>query len=233
MRLQASEPKSINIKVSLSSAHENTGTAEYTNVHNRLGMRARLASNNMTTEAMVTVTTEGASGVSLANNRQVVALGFDAITLYYTMGTGWTLQGSYPNFEDKDPHDRLTSVMDKVAGGSYGDQYLKHVKDHQTLFQGFRLDLGQIENKLPTDELLKASKESNVGEEAAYLDALMVQYARYLLITSSRPGSLPLSGRSLWSQDQNTGLDDPRYLFFISQNAICQRTNLKIVLTTN
>ncbi|KAG9062861.1 hypothetical protein KI688_005168 [Linnemannia hyalina] len=209
MRLQASEPKSINVRVSLSSAHENTGTAEYTNVHNRLGMRARLASNNMTTEAMVAVTTEGATGVSLANNRQVVALGFDAVTLYYTMGTGWTLQGSYPNFEDKDPHDRLTSVMDKAVGGLYGDQYLKHVQDHQTLFQGFRLDLGQIENKLPTDELLKASKGGNAGEEETYLDALMVQYARYLLIASSRPGSLPLSGRSMWSQDQNTGLDDP------------------------
>lgn len=209
MRLEASEPKSINIKVSLSSAHEETGTTEYTNVHNRLGMRSRLGSNNMTVEAMVTVTTEGATGVSLANNRQVVALGFDAVTLYYTMGTGWTL-GGYPNFEDKDPHDRLTSEMNKVVGGSYGDQYLKHVKDHQTLFQGFQLDLGQPENKLPTDELLNAVKEEKAGEEGTYLDALMVQYARYLLIASSRPGSLPLSGHSLWSQDQITGLDDPR-----------------------
>ncbi|KAF9142501.1 hypothetical protein BG015_000815 [Linnemannia schmuckeri] len=211
MRLEASEPKSISIKVSLNSAHEETGTVEYTNVHNRLGMRARLRSNNLTTEAMVTVATEGATGVSLANSRQVVALGFDAITLYYTMGTGWVLTGEYPNFEDKDPHDRLMSVMDKAVGGLYGDQYLKHVNDHQTLFQGFRLDLGQSKNKLPTDELLKASKRGDAGEEGTYLDALMVQYARYLLIASSRTGSLPLSGRSLWSQDQNTGLDDPSF----------------------
>ncbi|KAG0379008.1 hypothetical protein BGX24_002046 [Mortierella sp. AD032] len=208
MRLQASEPKSINIKVALNSAHDETGTAEYTNVHNGLGVRAHIGSNNMTTEAMVTVTTEGASGVSLANNRQVVALGFDAVTLYYTMGTGWNL-GGYPKFEDKDPHDRLMSALDKAVGGFYGDQYLKHVKDHQTLFQGFRLDLGKTENKLPTNELLTAVESHRAEEEEElYLDALMVQYGRYLLIASSRPGSLPLSGRSLWSPD-NVGTDDP------------------------
>ncbi|KAF9909710.1 hypothetical protein EC991_008191 [Linnemannia zychae] len=208
MRLQASEPKSINVKIFLNSAHDETGTAEYTNVHNRLGVRAHIKSNNMTTEAMVAVTTEGGSGVSLANNRQVVALGFDAVTLYYTMGTGWTL-GGYPKFEDTDPHDRLTSVMDKAVGGFYGDQYLKHIKDHQTLFQAFRLDLGKTENKLPTDELLAAVERHHAGvEEELYLDTLMIQYARYLLIASSRPGSLPLSGRSLWSPD-SVGADDP------------------------
>ncbi|KAF9083393.1 hypothetical protein BGX29_003176 [Mortierella sp. GBA35] len=207
MRIQASEPKSINIKVSLKSAHEDT--AEYTNVHNRLGVRAHIPSNNLTTEVLVSVTTEGANGISLANNRQVVALGFDAVTLYYTMGTGWTL-GGYPKFEDKDPHDRLTSAMDKMISGFYGDQYLKHVKDHQALFQAFNLDLGQPENKLPTDELLKAVQDDSAGGEETYLEALMVQYGRYLLIASSRPGSLPLSGRSVWSQEQGAGKDDPR-----------------------
>ncbi|KAF9922593.1 hypothetical protein FBU30_007278 [Linnemannia zychae] len=211
MRLQASEPKSISIKVSLASAHENTGTAEYTNMHNRLAVRARLGSNNMTTEAMVTVTTEGASGVSLANSRQVVALGFDAVTLYYTMGTGWN-SGGYPNFEDKDPHDRLSSEMVKAVGGVYEDQYLKHVNDHQTLFQGFQLDLGQTKNQLPTDELIDAVKKHQAEkQEETYLDVLLVQYGRYLLIASSRPGALPVSGQSLLSLKHDAeGADDPK-----------------------
>ncbi|KAF9191072.1 hypothetical protein BGZ51_007781 [Haplosporangium sp. Z 767] len=209
MRLHSSEPKSINLKVSIRTAHDNY--VEYSNVHNRLGLRSRLGSNNMTIETLVAVKTEGATGVTMSNNRQVIALGFNTVTLYYTMGTGWTA-GSFPKFEEKDPHDRLVSAVDKVATGWYEDHYKKHVKDHQTLFQSFGLDFGQVKNKLPTNELVQAArKEGKVGPEENYLEALMVQYGRYLLIGSSRPGSLPISGQNAWRADADAaGNDEPR-----------------------
>ncbi|KAI7818768.1 Six-hairpin glycosidase-like protein [Gamsiella multidivaricata] len=206
MRMTASQPKSINIKVSLNSFHAQG--LEYTNIHNRLGMRARLASNNMTVEGQVAVKPEGATGVSMSNNRQVVALSFDAVVLYYTIGTGWTAS-AYPNFEDSDPHIRLASIVDKATTMFYVDQIQKHVQDYQSLFLGFALDLGQPENALATDELIKASRKGKAGDEESYLEALMVQYGRYLLIASSRPGSLPISGRNVWRMDADADEDSP------------------------
>ncbi|KAG0308965.1 hypothetical protein BGZ98_005984 [Dissophora globulifera] len=206
MRIKSSQPKAISIKVLLNSHHSDG--LEYTNIHNRLGMRARLASNNMTIEAMVAIKTEGATGVSMSNNRQVIALGFDAITLYYTVGTGWAAS-AFPDFEDKDPHDRLATAVDKALTLFYPDQVEKHVKDYQALFQGFSLDLGQPENIMTTNELIEASRNGRAGSEESYLDAVMVQYARYLLISLSRPGSLPISGHTVWGTDKKIAEDSP------------------------
>lgn len=199
MRIQGSEPKSVNVKVSIATDH----IGEFTNVHNRLDFRGHLESNNMTIEAMVAVKAEGAYGVSMSNYRQVIAMNFDAVTLYYTFGTGWA-PGGYPNFDDVDPHDQLASVVDKALAAWYNDQYLKHTKDHSDLFSGFSLDLGQTPLNLATDELFKAvnGKKPPTDEAATYFDALLVQYARYLLIASSRPGSLPMNGQSVWSSGQ-------------------------------
>ncbi|KAG0204749.1 hypothetical protein BGX28_003411 [Mortierella sp. GBA30] len=206
LRIKSSVPKMMNFKISLDTAHNQN--AEYTNVHNRLGLRTRLASNNMTIEAQVAVKTEGATGVSMSNDRQVVVLGFDSVTLYYTVGTGWT-DGAYPKFEETDPHDRLVTAVDKATTQWFDDQYKKHVKDHQGLFGGFGLDLGRLENLMSTNELIAASKKDGGGEEESYLEALMVQYGRYLLIASSRPGSLPVSGHSRWTTDEDLAQDLP------------------------
>ncbi|KAF9557935.1 hypothetical protein EC968_007344 [Mortierella alpina] len=206
MRIKSSAPKSVNLKISLRTAHEQN--AEYTNVHNRLGLRTRLGSNNMTIESQVAVKTEGSTGVSMANSRQVVALGFDAVTLHYTLGTGWSA-GAYPKFEEKDPHDSLVSTIDKATAQWFGDQYDKHVKDHKALFETFSIDLGRLENLKSTDELIAAASKDEDDEEESYLDALMVQYGRYLLIASSRTGSLPLSGHSNWLADEGLSHNIP------------------------
>ncbi|KAG0046184.1 hypothetical protein BGZ83_008620 [Gryganskiella cystojenkinii] len=207
MRIQASEPKSVNIKVSLRTDHPGM---EFTNVHNRLGIRGQRQSNNITLEAMVAVKTEGTTGVSMANNRQVVVMSFDSATLYYTLGTGWNANG-YPAFEDQDPHERLVSALDKAIVAWYNDQYLKHLKDYQDLFLTFQLNFGDpIDNKLPTDELINASRRGKAGEEETYLEVLLLQYSRYLLIASSRPGSLPLSGKTVWNADVDMTGDAPR-----------------------
>ena len=208
MRMQSSAPRSINVKVSIRTHHDQN--AEYTNIHNRLGVRSQLASNNMTIEAQVAVKAEGPTGVSMSNNRQVIALGFDTLTLYYAFGTGWSAS-AFPDFEDKNPHDRLVGAVDKATTMFYIDQIQNHIQDYQNLIQGFGLDLGQPENTMATNELIEASRMGKAKEEESYLEALMVQYGRYLLIASSRPGSLPVSGRSVWSRDVNSPVDSPRY----------------------
>ncbi|KAG0288641.1 hypothetical protein BGZ96_007581 [Linnemannia gamsii] len=211
LRIQSSTPGSINIRVSLSTPHSTS--AEYSNIHNRLGFKSHLDSNNLTIEAQVAVKTEGATGISLATSpQQIVLMGFDTVTLYYTFGTGWSAN-TFPEFANLDPHERLTGVLDKVVTGWYGDLVDKHLKDYGGLFSRFRLEFGVDQNDqgtsvgkntLTTDQLVVKSHTGILpSSEEAHLETLLVQYSRYLLIASSRPGALPLTGNGIWASDDN------------------------------
>jgi alpha-L-fucosidase 2 len=53
---------------------------------------------------------------------------------------------------------------------------------------------------LPTDRRLVANKEGGIDPE---LEELFFRYGRYLLISSSRPGSLPANLQGIWNSSNN------------------------------
>jgi tetratricopeptide (TPR) repeat protein len=70
--------------------------------------------------------------------------------------------------------------------------------DYQNLFNRVSINLGAKESDiaLTTDELLK---RYNNGTQSVYLEMLLFQYGRYLLISSSRDGSLPANLQGVWN----------------------------------
>jgi len=71
------------------------------------------------------------------------------------------------------------------------------VADYQELFGRVSLNLGLAPIQ-PTIDRLKAHKQ---GAKDPALEALLFQYGRYLLISSSRPGSLPANLQGIWNND--------------------------------
>ncbi|NLM39582.1 MAG: glycoside hydrolase family 95 protein [Firmicutes bacterium] len=83
------------------------------------------------------------------------------------------------------------------------DQLLQeHINDFRSLFDRVRIYLGPGPDELPTDERLQKVKEGTLDKG---LVALYFQYGRYLLISSSRPGSQPANLQGIWNWD----LDPP------------------------
>ncbi|MBA8793577.1 alpha-L-fucosidase 2 [Friedmanniella endophytica] len=76
----------------------------------------------------------------------------------------------------------------------------RHVADHRGYYDRFAVDLGPAPDR-PTDERVRNGED---GADPA-LHALYLQYARYLLIASSRPGSQPANLQGIW----NEGLTPP------------------------
>ncbi len=77
-------------------------------------------------------------------------------------------------------------------------KYLKteHINDYQQLFNRVSLDLGSSEiSKRPTNERLISFKT----DEDPSLVALLYQYGRYLLISSSRQGTQPANLQGIWN----------------------------------
>lgn len=78
---------------------------------------------------------------------------------------------------------------------SYDEIKEIHIKDYRSLYEKVELYLGE-EINLPTDERLERLRK---GEKDNDLYALFFQYGRYLLISSSREGSLPANLQGIWS----------------------------------
>ncbi|MFD2157662.1 glycoside hydrolase N-terminal domain-containing protein [Rubritalea tangerina] len=77
----------------------------------------------------------------------------------------------------------------------------RHVEDHQALHGRVAIDLGKTDPKiaaLPTDERMQLQKKGKPDHD---LEELYFQFGRYLLIGSSRDGSLPANLQGLWCNE--------------------------------
>jgi alpha-L-fucosidase 2 len=94
---------------------------------------------------------------------------------------------------------RQAAQADLTAAAAKPFEKLKdqHVADYQTFFNRVSLDLGGSEMAAtPTDERLLSVIS---GDYDPQLIELLFQYGRYLLISSSRPGTLPANLQGLWT----------------------------------
>jgi alpha-L-fucosidase 2 len=87
-----------------------------------------------------------------------------------------------------------------------------HIAEHQRLFRRVSLNLGSTEaSNLPTDERIKGFAAGNDPQ----LAALYFQFGRYLLISSSRPGTQPANLQGIWN-DSMTPPWDSKYTININ-----------------
>jgi alpha-L-fucosidase 2 len=98
-----------------------------------------------------------------------------------------------------DPAARCLGRLQKVALRKYETLRKAHIEDYSKLFSRVSLELGahnpSVAN-LPTDKRLEAVQN---GAEDLGLIALYFSYGRYLLISSSRPDSLPANLQGKWN----------------------------------
>ncbi|HRT55053.1 MAG TPA: glycoside hydrolase family 95 protein [Candidatus Paceibacterota bacterium] len=75
----------------------------------------------------------------------------------------------------------------------------RHVDDYRALYDRVSLSLGppSEQSRLPTDERIKRFGN---GQDPA-LAALYFQFARYLMISGSRPGGQPLNLQGMWNEE--------------------------------
>ncbi len=81
---------------------------------------------------------------------------------------------------------------------AYEDARQAHIAEHHRLFRRVALELaGPDRSDVPTGERLAALKS---GGDDPQLVALYFQYGRYLLLSSSRPGSMPANLQGIWAE---------------------------------
>ena len=203
MRLSASESGKLSLDVRPTSAQKGTVTA----TDNNITIRGQVANNGMVYEAKFKVLNEG--GTLTPDKDKIKVTNANALTIIMTAATDY--ENKYPVYKGDDPHNKVEEIITAASEKSYDTLKSTHIKDYQSLFNRVSLDLGGKQPQIPTNELLATYGKT----KDKYLEELFFQYGRYLLIASSRPGSLPANLQGVWN-NSNTPPWDSDYHFNIN-----------------
>ncbi|MER5488261.1 glycoside hydrolase N-terminal domain-containing protein [Streptomyces sp. NPDC002812] len=190
-RLGASENGKVSFSLGYSSPRTDyTATAS----GDRLTIAGTLADNNLKFESQVRVIKTG--GTMTAANGKLTVSGADSVVFVLAAGTDYS--DAYPTYRGTDPHNGVTARVDDAAAKSYSTLKTNHTNDYKALFDRVKLNIGQVMPDKATDDLRAAYTGGTSADDRA-LEALFYQYGRYLLISSSRAGSLPANLQGVWN----------------------------------
>ncbi|WEO77291.1 glycoside hydrolase family 95 protein [Cryobacterium sp. SO2] len=138
-----------------------------------------------------------------ATTAGLAATGVHRLQIYLSTATTFTGVGLAANGSADEAYARANEAA--VAAGRLGVDTLwrEHRAEHAAFYERVTLDLGRSASTatapLPTCPLPTDQRVLQTPRDPA-LAALMFNYGRYLLISSSRPGSLAATLQGLWNE---------------------------------
>jgi alpha-L-fucosidase 2 len=194
-RLTASQAGKISFTASVTAPDNRTATTTARN--GRITFAGNLTDNGMRFSSQLNVQNSGGTRIDNGDGTVTVA-NADSVTLLLAAGTNYST--GYPTYRGSDPHAAVTRKVDAAARKSYQALRSAHSADYKKLFDRVALDVGQRMPDIPTDDLLRAYRDASTPPATRKaLEVLYFQYGRYLLIASSRDGSLPANLQGVWN----------------------------------
>ena len=134
-------------------------------------------------------------GTAKAAGDKIVVADADEATIYMAIAT------NYRNFRDLtgDPTAKCRAALGKALGSPYEKARAAHVAFYRAQADRCTFSLGpDAHPSMPTDERIAAN--DGKGDDL-YLYALLFRYGRYLLISSSQPGTQAANLQGIWNKD--------------------------------
>ena len=112
----------------------------------------------------------------------------NSVTIFLTAST---------DYFGTDPSVITATQINAAVDRGFTEVKKSHITDYQSLFKRVDLDLGSSDgNYFTTDARIAAMQNGYIDTD---LIELYYQFGRYLLISSSRPGSLPANLQGIWA----------------------------------
>ncbi|MGV3603704.1 MAG: glycosyl hydrolase family 95 catalytic domain-containing protein [Dyadobacter fermentans] len=155
-----------------------------------------LKDNHQEFETVYRIDTDGKTAFS---DGVLTVTGARSIVLIHTVATDYVMK--FPDYKGNDYKKANAATMAGVAGKSYTSLLAAQQKDYHSLFDRVALTLGNADAPaIPTDQRQKAY---SAGQADGRLEELYFQYGRYLMISSTRPGTMPMSLQGKWNDSTN------------------------------
>ncbi len=130
-----------------------------------------------------------------------ITLFIDCATSYRYPAHAGKLNGVDADVLTGDPDAMRAAVnrnLTQASRRSYADLRRRHIEDHQRYFRRANISFGPDPNAAtPTDQRMAAFK---AGGEDLHLLPIYFQFGRYMLISSSRPGTLAANLQGIWNE---------------------------------
>ena len=210
VRLSASKPGSISFRAQLrgcrNQAHSNYATdyfrmdgagqdglivygksADYMGVEGALRYKAQLRAK-----------TEG--GSMEVDGIDLIIKDADAVTLAIVAAT------NFMDYKDVsgDPDERVAMYLEQIKNKPSRQIFAAAIEDYQSYFNRVSLELPRTDNSfLPTDQRMTEFSEHSDPN----LASLCYNFARYVLISTSREGTEAANLQGIWNEDMNPSWD--------------------------
>lgn len=190
-RFTASEKGALGFRLSLDKTHSGQITSE----NSTLICSGVAEDNGMRFDARFRVYSDGEV---ITGGDSIIVKGASEAFVYFCAATDYDMK--FPKYRTETAPASVTMPLLHTAERLGWDAlYEEHLNDYSAMFSRVTLRLNSDEKELPADKLLEAYR---AGDRAAMnrLETLYFSYGRYLLISSSRTGSLPANLQGVWNE---------------------------------
>ena len=192
VRLSSDQPGLVSFSVMLSREADATtragGPGEIVMEGRAIPRDAKYANEAKTGVSFTSVASVSAQGGHVrVDGPTIVVEGADAAVVFVAAAT---------EIRERDQLAACRRAIRLASERPYPQLRARHVEDYRRLFDRVSLTLGPAVPDRSTDERLVRVRN---GESDPALEALYFQFGRYLLISSSRPGTMPANLQGLWN----------------------------------
>ncbi|HEY3333277.1 MAG TPA: glycoside hydrolase family 95 protein [Capsulimonadaceae bacterium] len=122
------------------------------------------------------------------------------VVVLLSCATSFTSFDKQPWASERNADTIVVAALDNAEG--FDNLLVEHVTDYRRYFSRVSLDLGNGDQEsltmLPTDQRIASVRDGMLDNGLA---TLLFQYGRYLLISSSRPGSAAANLQGIWNEE--------------------------------
>ncbi len=193
--LTANRPGAINVTLGLENPHPDHNIAVGDDGSLRMSATSSDMENKTGRVKFAGVVKPKLTGGTLTRtDSTLVVTDADALVVYVSLATNFQ---SYKQL-GRNPEQKADSLLAAAYSKSFAELKQAHTDRYRQYFDRVSIDLGTTAAaQLPTDQRVENFKE---GDDPA-LAALYFQFGRYLLISSSQPGTQAANLQGLWNKD--------------------------------
>ena len=197
VRIEASEKGALSFNVSFDSPLE---TSRSVNSHQLAAIVKSVEQEGVPAGLQAECRLEVLSDGEIVDGEESIAVvSATTVTLYITAAT------NFVNYHDVsgEPTRKNIKSLSALRGRSYQQILNSHLAKYKAQYDRVSLSLPRCGNEsLPTDRRLTAFDGSDLD-----MVSLMMQYGRYLLISSSQPGGQPANLQGVWNNKMEAPWD--------------------------
>jgi alpha-L-fucosidase 2 len=192
VRLTASKPG----KISFTTTLDRPGNVDVSFTGDGLLKMRGVTSSHETIEGKVEFVVLGKvlneGGTVSSGNNQITVDGANSATIFVSIATNFV---DYKDISG-DADSQAEMYLNQAIQNDYNQMLSSHIDYYQKFFNRVSIYLGQTDSvNNPTDVRIE---QFNLGNDPS-LAALYFQFGRYLLISSSQPGTQPANLQGIWN----------------------------------